>query len=513
MCAARSCEKSRRLPLHVEKETLNRALTVNVVKLLSGRMATQIVSLVAAPILTRLFLPTHFGVIQIFDSVAAILIAVAGLKYELAIPLARDDREAFVNLTLSAGITLLATMLLLLIVGVGHAQLAGWFHAPELRGLFWFLPLVVFVGSFEMTLGYWAARESQFGLMAWADWGRTVAERLLPIGWGLLLGASVMGLLLPRIVAPAVSIGLLLLFLRRKLGAARQTTQLTLPMLWAAAQQHKKFPGFSAWAELLNAISVQLLPFFFGAYFSTAAVGYYALAYNVISLPLKILRSAIGQVFFPAAAKEYQQFGSLDHIVRSVLVRLVQISVFPMVAVSLFGPELFTLIFGRQWTEAGVYAQIIVCWQMLAFLNFPLRIFEIVNRQEADLVMNGLLTAGRIVSLLPCALMITPRTALSIFTGVSVCGFGGYLAWKLRLARVSIGWALALFGKYVGLAAALLVPVKIIAWIVSDFRIGLGLLGLAAILYGAIVFHRDQSIRAFLRSALCKSCSHGNQKG
>lgn len=62
----------------------------NVLKLLSSKVATQVIALVTAPIIARLFLPEHFGVRQIFMSIAGVITVITCLRYELSIPLGKN---------------------------------------------------------------------------------------------------------------------------------------------------------------------------------------------------------------------------------------------------------------------------------------------------------------------------------------------------------------------------------------------------------------------------------------
>ncbi|MBC8230814.1 oligosaccharide flippase family protein [bacterium] len=50
----------------------------NVLKLLSSRVATQILSFVTAPIIARLYSPDDFGIRQIFMSIAGVIAVVIG---------------------------------------------------------------------------------------------------------------------------------------------------------------------------------------------------------------------------------------------------------------------------------------------------------------------------------------------------------------------------------------------------------------------------------------------------
>jgi lipopolysaccharide exporter len=260
----------------------------------------------------------------------------------------------------------------------------------------------------------------------------------------------------------------------------------------------------SSWSSLLNAISIQLPSLLFGAYFSSTIVGYYALGYNAINLPMVMLRDSIAQVFFPIAAREYQELGSVTHVIKTFFLRLVQIGVFPVVIVSVWGSTLFKVVFGPRWVEAGIYAQILAVWSFFGFLNAPLRVFEIVHRQEIDLFINILLLTSRTIGLWLGLIFTSPKVALGIFVVISVGILGGSVVVKLRLAHVPIFWAIKILIQYLLLACVLIFPVQLIAWSVNDSRIVLGALGLATVGYGLALFMIDHSFREFVFTILSR---------
>jgi len=59
----------------------------------------------------------------------------------------------------------------------------------------------------------------------------------------------------------------------------------------------------------------------------------------------------------------------LSLTVEETLRHLVRISFFPLMVLSLIGRDLFTVVFGRQWAEAGVYSQVLAPWALVWFLS------------------------------------------------------------------------------------------------------------------------------------------------
>ena len=482
---------------------MNKSIGVNIAKLLSSKVAARVISMMTAPIVARLFLPEHFGVCQIFMSIAAVITVVACLRYEASIPLGRDENEAVASFTLSIFLSLAFTLIVLVVIPVGKEKIALWFKAPELNILLWLLPIAVFMRGFQSSLEYWAARGGSFGAIAWSGFGSVFGGRSITIAWALIIGASAAGVLAGYFSSAAVGILLLLIFLSRKLVSDIKNANLNLGVLWTVAKRHRKFPLVDIWSGLLNTFSTQLPSMLLGLYFSTTVVGYYSLGDRIVSLPMLLLGGSIDQVFFPTAAEEYNATGTLSKIVSNVFRRLVQISVFPMVALAFLGATLFGFVFGQKWLEAGVYAQILSGWILLRFITSPLStVFFVLHRQGTILAFNVGLAFSRTVALLLGAKMGIPRVALAAYSVVSAIGFAFLLCWILRNSGVSLRWGANVLLKYILSSCLLLLPAGLLAWISGKIFIVLASLGLATIIYAWGLYRFDPSLRNIITERL-----------
>ena len=99
----------------------------NVLSVMRGTVLGQVVTVIATPIVSRLFSPGVFGEFTLVVSVAAAASALAGFRYETAIPLARSDDEANATFAVAmAGVVLVA--LLTLVLCAGFPTLPGRFR-------------------------------------------------------------------------------------------------------------------------------------------------------------------------------------------------------------------------------------------------------------------------------------------------------------------------------------------------------------------------------------------------
>ena len=77
----------------------------------SGSAGAQLLLVLAAPILTRLYTPEDFGLLAIYTSLLALAGVISSLRYELAIPLPKEDEEAANTAVLCLGLIAISALL------------------------------------------------------------------------------------------------------------------------------------------------------------------------------------------------------------------------------------------------------------------------------------------------------------------------------------------------------------------------------------------------------------------
>ena len=92
------------------------SLVRNFVTVLSGRLFAQILTVIAMPILARLYTPEDFGAVSLLTALIQVPAALYMWRFEQAIPQAKSDQEAGVLFTLSLGIATVHTCILYLVL-------------------------------------------------------------------------------------------------------------------------------------------------------------------------------------------------------------------------------------------------------------------------------------------------------------------------------------------------------------------------------------------------------------
>ena len=475
----------------------------DVLTLASGTLSAQVIGLLAAPLIARLFSPGAFGIYAVFVSLTGLICTVACLRYERAIVLPDSDEEAVNAVGVSVLCTVLTCGLTLILTAIGHKAVVRWLHGPELEPFLWMVPPFVLFCGVLTSLKMWNMRKRRFLRLTSVEFISTFCSIAIKIAAGFSGWVSGGAMIL------AVTVGLLISTTFLFVQTWRECSQLfwrglRFSRMKQLVQRYHRFPKFGTAGTLLNQLSGQLPTFLLSAFFNPAVVGQYALGDRLLGVPMSLIGNNVGNVFFQRAA-EGRHNGALASYVEQTFRYLVRLSLFPCLVLSLVGRDLFVVVFGARWAEAGVYTQILSVWTCFWFLSSPLNgIFDVLEQQAFALRFNLINLSTRFLSLLIGGLWGGPRLALILFAASGVL-VQGYIALAiLHRGSVSTMQMLKITARAAlgfGPAGAIIVAAKIAA--VPP----LGIVAISAVLlllYYVNLLRVDPLARELYKSAIRK---------
>lgn len=324
--------------------------------LAGGTALAQGLAILVSPLLTRLYQPEEFGLFAIYVSILSILAVPASLCYERAIPLPEKDRPAANLLVLSLFINLAFSVLTVIVVWLWHDSIAHLVKAPELASVLFILPLgLLWIGVYQ-SLNYWVMRKQAYARILKTKWKQSLTMILVQVGSGII-NAGTFGLVLGDVAGKAGGTGALALTTWKE--DKEVFRRVTLTEMRQAASRYRSFPLFSSWSVVLNSIVLQIPILFLTTSHNPAVVGFYALAFRVLGVPLNMISGAVGQVHMAESARLVGQSPEqLENLFWKTLRTVFMIGT-PLVGILAFAaPVLFSFIFGDEWKDAGTYLQI-----------------------------------------------------------------------------------------------------------------------------------------------------------
>ncbi len=408
----------------------------NLLTLFSGSVIAQLIPLLAAPLLSRLFTPQDFGTYELFSGAATVLAVVATARYELAVMLPERDEEAFSIVIIATFLAGVVSLCAALAGYLTHPWLNRLFHLEEPALFFTLLPLLGFWMALVQIGHYWFTRRSRFVGIA----SRRVVQNGITTGSQLAAGvnqfpAGHWGLIGGLIAGTAT--GALWFFTAAHADARQQVKESSRgENLRRIALRYREFPLKNLPAHLLNIVANQLPSVLFIALFGAVPAGFYALTRRVLATPLSFLADAFTDVFRQRASEDYHRTGSCRPIFVKTLWGTLLFAIPPFLVLLLFAPSLFTFIFGETWREAGHYAQILAPMYAMRFLASPLGfVIIIAERQNFYLVWQTTLLCATVAALLVGWAMHSALVTIGLFSGSYTVLYGWLLIAAYRATK------------------------------------------------------------------------------
>lgn len=455
------------------------------VAMLAGSAAVgQVLLIVASPVLTRLFSPAEFGTYTLFTAAVTIITVISSLRYELAIPLSRSHSGAANVMTIAFSALLVTTAITAVASLLFHAELQHLFDIDAVL-FFWLLPVAVLLAGTQQVLSNWAIRKYRFGVVTQSRLAMSFAAVATQLSMGALRNPS--GLLAGQTVGYlAGSVGLGVDAIPQ---FATQRKHISIRRLRSFAVRYRRFPLYSTWSGLSTSFGVYAPVIILTAAFGPAIAGLYGLATRVLQMPMVILGSALSQVFFSHVARESS--ANRSALIGSVFEGLLRVGSAPMLLLAYLAPSIFSVVFGSDWFDAGVYARWLAPLSLLAFVASPVSVMpSVLERQRSELQFQGALLVVRIGAMAVGIIMGSPLLAVVIFSGGSCFWWLAYLDWNFRESGINPVAMLRVLVKEILLAAVVTTPalLGILAqgsW-PAPVCIGLVAVGILATLFTAV---------------------------
>ena len=401
-------------------------------QLVSGTIIAQIIYLCLYPIITRLFDPATYGSYSLICSIVSILAVIGCFRYEMAIVLPEQDRDAssllFASIFILFGVSFACSFVLYLF----DYEIGVLLNSPDIVVYLWLVPILLFITSFYTLLRYWNTRHKRFNIQAITQVVQTSSMSGTQVGFGLAGLTHLGSLVYAHIIGYFIG-SVLILWQNLKYDARIILSGFSLSNIRKQLAYYKKFPLVDSWGSLINTLSWQIPTFFLAAFFSPVVTGYYALGLLVLQAPLSLIGGSLGQVYFQAGADAFRH-GNLAGLLEDITEMLLILSIIPIVLLLTMGGGLFGSVFGLDWVEAGIYCQILAIWAFVWFLTSTTGgpTLAILKKQELGLRFSIFNFIGRLCALIIGGIFNDVYLALVLFSlsGCITYGYSIYISFS-----------------------------------------------------------------------------------
>jgi len=386
-----------RFTSHASRLLPKSEFTRNVLTLMTGTTIAQAIPIAISPILTRLYTPEDFGVFALFMAIVSIFGSIANGSYEYAIMLPKKDKDAINIFALGFIINVVISLTLLIIILIFHDYIIKLLNNKEISPWLYFVPLVVFFLGFFNILTLFNIRLKKYKDISESNVVKSLTNSIIQLSLGLFkIGAF--GLITGQIVSSLISN----LKLFHNISKLKIFKSLKKIKIIAMLRKYKNFLLYSTPHNLLNILSNNIVIVLFSYYFSINQIGFYYLVDRIFNIPLNLISSSVGQVFFRELSfYRIKKQNRLLDLYKKVLFKSI-FYLFPLFAILLFIVHNFTeYIFGEKWLNIIVYVDILFPMFFIrsigSILSHTLNVF---NKQKEGLYIEIINFLLRLVAII-----------------------------------------------------------------------------------------------------------------
>jgi O-antigen/teichoic acid export membrane protein len=377
----------------------NKSFVRNVIIMATGTAAAQVIAMAASPFITRLYGPEAFGLLGVFTAIVGIVAPIAALTYPIAIVLPKDDKDARGIVRLSLYISVFIAMIVAIIILLFKQQIVNLFNINTIAPFLYLIPIVILFSGFQQVVEQWCIRKKQFNITAKVTFIQALVIQGGKVGIGFISPvASVLVVLtvFGQLLKPLMMIGLSKFkgIIRVVLVNKKESS------LKVLAKQYRDFLFFRAPQTFIDSVTQSLPPLLLSIFFGAASVGFYAIGKTVLSIPTSLIGKSVGDVFYPRVTEAGNNGENLTKLLKKATLALGLVGIIPYGLVVIFGPLIFSFVFGTEWVHAGEYARWIALWSFTSFvLNPTLRALPVLSAQALHLRFTLISLGVRMVAL------------------------------------------------------------------------------------------------------------------
>jgi O-antigen/teichoic acid export membrane protein len=356
------------------------ALWTNIIKIFSSSVLTSLITIGLSPLVGRIYTTGAFGLYAIIFATASILSELVTLKYERAIILPEKNEDAISVFWLSIILALLFSSCLYIPIYFFEERILI-FHNVEKSLLIYLLPIISFVLASNVSVLNLIIKLKYYNLTT----SNRIYVSVLLNGMIILLGYlkfEELGLIISYTLSNLFSSILLIIGIYKKHDLF--TVKYDEIKYWA--KRYLNFPKFYIPSVAVESSAFNIPNFVFMRIIGASFLGNYNMSNRIVNTPLSLIGNAIRTVFNQAIAEAYATKKTHIKIFKENFYRLFFIAIIPVATIFIWGPQLFSFIFGDNWYDAGMIARYLAPVFLFRFVTSPLSaVLTIYEKLNIDL--------------------------------------------------------------------------------------------------------------------------------
>lgn len=339
---------------------------------------SQLILILVAPIITRLYTPESIGSYELFTSVVAIFLSITTLQYDITIYTAPNRLHALRSLITTFFVVTIVTSISSIFLFFFKNLLNSQLGIAEIDYIEFSVPAYIFFSAGYNILINWFTKFGNFKFIAKTRIILSFLIVICQISFGIF-NMGYWGLVYSTLLVQVLTF--LFLFIPFVKTNIRLIKFIKRRDVFLVLKSNYQLPLFVLPGDLLNNIT-QNMPSFFIGKISESLLGYYSLSKKVLGLPLNILSSSFRNIYINEASLEFTTTGKSINTVKKHLRIFVALGLILIILVSIFTPLLMSFVFGAAWGNAVPFIIILSYSYVFRFVSGTLSFIMILGNKS-----------------------------------------------------------------------------------------------------------------------------------
>jgi len=271
---------------------------------------------------------------------------------------------------ISIGISLIVSFLTTLLLLTFKAAIINGLNLNSIEPYIFLLPISMLFYAWMTTMNQWVIRKRLFNVSARASVFQAISLNSAKAGVGFFLpvSATLVSLAALSSVTHALLLWIGMLKTQPDFFLKKEFNFSTIKKL---IFQYRDFCFYRTPQVALNSAAQSMPVLILANLFGVTAAGHYSLGLMVMLMPISLLGSAVGDVFYPKVSEAFNSKERIFNLLFKSTLALLCMGLLPFGIVLFFGPDIFSFVFGEKWLTAGEYASWLSIWLIFMLADQP----------------------------------------------------------------------------------------------------------------------------------------------
>jgi len=348
-----------------------------------SNILSQIITISFIPLVSRLYGPEQFGEVTLFLGICSCLVAISSFRLAIVIPIAETNKEKQIALVTSLIIILVLTLVLAILFSITDIL-----SVVELNGLYPLIIAYFFFASINNVQVNLVISQGNYRVIGASKMINSIFLNLARLSIAYICLS--LGLIYSLIIAELFTFVFLLKATRisyKKIGGNNISK---LSDIFNFVSKYRSFPKYQVASQLVL-ISSQYAPIFvLSTTFTAYEVGLFAMANNLVNLPVNSVGMALSQIYYGEYRKT-EYWGKMFKHSLLIILAFLFIATPVIIVMFLFGSDIVGWLLGNDWSGVGdIITLLIFMGAAKLCLAVISQSFNIFRSQKLQLVINSL---------------------------------------------------------------------------------------------------------------------------